>query len=68
MSRQREYLNCTKLNLDSATINILGLKNTNPNSDITSYEVVDFVARLFLLSSKRGRKSEGDIGGFNEAI
>lgn len=68
MSRRREYLKAVELNPNSIRVNIIGLRNDNPNADTVSSEVLNCAAKLFLLASKKGKTSIHDDEVFNEAV
>ncbi len=67
MRRRREYLKATQVDLSSLAVNFFPIKNENEDSDIVSSEIVDFIAKLFILASKRGRVSSSSTEVFDEA-
>ena len=67
MSRRREYLKATQVDLSSLAVNFFPIKNENVDSDIVSIEIVDFAAKLFILASKRGRVNSSIAEVFDEA-
>ncbi len=68
MSRRREYLNATQFDSNSTQVKCVATRNENVNADITSSEIIDFVAKLVHLAAKRGPVKSIDAEVFDEAV
>lgn len=68
MSRRREYLRAAQFNSNAMSINCIATKNENGMADLVSSEIMDFVAKLFHLASKRGPVKSEVTEVYDEAI
>ena len=68
MRRRREYKKAVQLGSNSLAVKMIGVRNENGNSDIVSSEVIDIVAQLFHLASKRGRVKSSGEEVYDEAV
>ncbi|MGE3975791.1 MAG: hypothetical protein AB7F59_14800 [Bdellovibrionales bacterium] len=63
----REYIQSTKLDLDSLKVNLVLANDDSFDPEQRSKEVIELVSQVIRLASKRGRVKKSDEGVFDVA-